>query len=106
VLRFLDAIEDREELERLVRHIPEDATLPVSGGLPDEKLKPLDIAPWPDGPLRDLIDPKIIERDLDRLRGEQHEDGGWDIDFQPYSPAAALEWRGYMTVQALKLLRA
>src|SRR5919109_451474 len=46
-----------------------------------------------------------VARDLERLAGEQADDGGWSVDFQSYSPAAALEWRGYATVRALTVLR-
>ena len=46
-----------------------------------------------------------VAADLERLAGEQDEDGGWSVDFQSYSPAAALEWRGYATVRALSVLR-
>jgi hypothetical protein len=28
-----------------------------------------------------------------------------DVDFANYSPAAALEWRGWMTVRALSILK-
>ena len=31
--------------------------------------------------------------------------GGWAVDFASYSPAAALEWRGYMTVRAISILQ-
>jgi NAD-dependent SIR2 family protein deacetylase len=31
--------------------------------------------------------------------------GGWTVDFQSYSPGAALEWHGYATVRALSVLR-
>ena len=36
----------------------------------------------------------------------QQDDGGWVVDFTAYSPAAALDWRGYATVGALTVLRA
>ena len=32
------------------------------------------------------------------------DDGGWAVDFASYSPAAALDWRGYMTVRAIAIL--
>jgi hypothetical protein len=35
----------------------------------------------------------------------QEEDGGWSVDFQSYTPAAAPEWRGYASVRALAVLR-
>jgi hypothetical protein len=41
-----------------------------------------------------------VTADLERLKGEQKDDGGWSVDFRSYSPAAALEWRGYATVRA------
>jgi hypothetical protein len=35
---------------------------------------------------------------------QRQDDGGWPVDFESYSPAAALEWRGYATVQAVSIL--
>jgi hypothetical protein len=104
-LQFLDAIEATEQLDRLARFLPPSGELAVPGGLADEKIRPLDYSPTP-GPLRRHLAPELIERDLDRLASEQRDDGGWEIDFQPGSPAAAIEWRGYMTVHAVALLRA
>jgi len=48
----------------------------------------------------------MIEAELDRLETEQHDDGGWAVDFASYSPAAQLEWRGYATVGSIETLRA
>jgi hypothetical protein len=106
VLGLLDALDARDELQRLGRHLPADATMPVAGGKPDEAMRPLDFAPEPGRPLRDLIDPQAIERDLDRLEAERHEDGGWDVDWQHWSPAGRLDWRGWATVRAVHILRA
>ncbi len=52
-----------------------------------------------------MLDEAAVAADLERLASEQGEDGGWSVDFQSYSPAAALEWRGYATVRALSVLR-
>jgi hypothetical protein len=109
-IRFLDAAHEREPrapelLSRLGEYVPEDGRLQVAGGLPDEALRPLDLAPEPGRPARALVDDTVIAADLERLAAEQHEDGGWSVDFQSYSPAAALEWRGYATVRALSILR-
>jgi hypothetical protein len=113
VLDFLDtavagdvAPEAEALLARHAATLPASAELSVAGGAEDEKLRPLDLSPWPDCPLRRHIDPSVIEADLDRLVRDQRPDGGWDIDFRPYSPAAALEWRGHATVRALAVLRA
>jgi hypothetical protein len=106
ILQFLDATGDEAELERLGAFLPPSGALPVAGGIEGETIRPLDLAPRPGGPLRALLDPAVIAADLDRLEGEQHEDGGWDVDFRAYSPAAALEWRGYATVAAVAALTA
>jgi hypothetical protein len=109
-VRFLDAVHDREStapglLARLGAYVPSDGRLRVVGGLPDETLWPLDLAPEPDRPARTILDEATVAADLERLVGEQEEDGGWSVDFQSYSPAAALEWRGYATVRAVSVLR-
>jgi hypothetical protein len=69
-------------------------------------MRPLDFAPLPDRPARTLLSPEAVQRELERLAGQQQDDGGWRVDFDSYSPAAALEWRGNRTVEALSILRA
>jgi hypothetical protein len=110
-IRLLDAVHDHDAsapalLARLGEYVPDDGRLRVVGGLPDESLSPLDLAPEPGRPARTILNEETVAADVDRLAGEQHEDGGWSVDFQSYSPAAALEWRGYATVRALSVLRA
>jgi len=91
-------------VERLGARIPAEG-MKVVGGSPDEYMRPLDFTPLPGGPVRRLFDPKVIEAELDRLEAGQEADGGWRVDFASYSPAAELEWRGHMTVNALALLK-
>jgi hypothetical protein len=106
VLQLLDALNARDELERLGAHLPPDGTMPVTGGKTAEAMRPLDFSPEPGRPIRDLLDPQTIETDLDRLESEQHDDGGWDVDWAHWSPAGGLEWRGWATVRAVRTLRA
>ena len=106
VLQLLDALDARDELGRLGAHLPADGTMAVTGGKPEEAMRPLDFSPVPGRPLRDLLDPGAIERDLDRLEAEQRRDGGWDVDWAHWSPAGGLEWRGWATVRAVRILRA
>ena len=108
-LQLLDAVHDSEptaaaELERLGSWLPASGTLPVPGGSDDEALRPLDFSPHPGRPLRALLDPAAVEADLDRLEAEQDDDGGWHVDWVSGSPAGALEWRGWATVRAIRLL--
>ena len=109
-VQFLDAIHDTHPdaaglLTRLGTFIPDDGVVPVTGGAADEALRPLDFAPLPDRPARTLFDPSAVDADLRRLADGQQADGGWCVDFDSYSPAAALEWRGYKTVSAVSVLR-
>lgn len=111
VLWFLDAIHDvrpdaAAELQRLGKLIPDSGTLAVEGGIEGEAMHPLDFSPWPDRPLRGLLAPETISADLDRLAAQQRGDGGWVVDFASHSVAGTLEWRGYATVNAVKILLA
>jgi hypothetical protein len=107
---FLDAIhESRPEaadlLRRLGTYIPADGQIRVQGGTEDEMLRPLDVAPYPDRPARDLFSADVISADLDRLAALQQDDGGWIVDFASISPAGSLDWRGHVTVGAIDVLR-
>lgn len=67
-------------------------------------LRPLDLAPYPDRPARELFTAELISADLDRLAALQQDDGGWVVDYAKISPAGALDWRGYVTVRAIDIL--
>jgi hypothetical protein len=107
---FLDAVYDsRPEapdlLRRLGAKVPADGLIRVRGGTEDEVLRPLDVAPYPDRPARQLFAAEVIEADLDRLAAGQEDDGGWTVDYLKISPAGSLDWRGYATVRAIDILR-
>jgi hypothetical protein len=109
-LQFLDAVHDTHPnaadlINRLGAYIPASGLVPVGGGLDDETMRPLDIAPTPERPVRRLFAAETIEADLRRLNEGQEADGGWSVDYASYSPAAGLEWRGHATVRALSILR-
>jgi hypothetical protein len=109
-VQFLDAARDRPDavaaVDRLRPWVPDDGLLHVTGGADDEYMRPLDFAPLPGGPARTLFGAGVVDAELDRLAGDQQPDGGWRVDFDSYSPAATLEWRGLRTVDTLILLRA
>ncbi|HEY0000271.1 MAG TPA: hypothetical protein VGB74_07440 [Actinoplanes sp.] len=104
-MHFLDALGDRELIERAVRHLRTDGPTAVSGGAEGEVLHLLDFAPHAEGPVRRVFPAAAVEEDLRRLAVGQQADGGWTVDFPTYGPAAALEWRGYATVGAVRILR-
>jgi hypothetical protein len=107
-VRLADAVRGAvadELLDRLGRYLPADGTVPVAGGSPGEVLRPLNFSPEPEDPSRRLFAPGVIDADLARLAAGQQPDGGWRVDFTSYSPMAAVEWRGYATVEAVGVLR-
>lgn len=110
-LWFLDAIVDDRpeaagEMDRLAAAIPPSGSMPVPGGAADEKLRPLDFTPRPDRPLRARFAAEGVAADVERLVAEQQPDGGWTVDFASGSPGAEREWRSYITVWAIRVLRA
>ena len=67
--------------------------------------------PWtsPRSPTRSpasLFDDATIEAHLDHLAGAQLGDGGWMFNWPAWSPAAEADWRGFLTVDSLRVLRA
>jgi hypothetical protein len=109
-VRFLDAVPDRARaeaaLDALAETVPADGVLRVSGGAEGETLGALEVAPRPDHAGRRLFPAALIEHELDALAAAQQEDGGWTFSWAAWSPAVAWEWRGVVTVDALKTLRA
>jgi hypothetical protein len=110
VAHFLDHVPGRDRavkaLDQLAPLItsPEVVTLdPEAAG---EIHTPLDFAPRPESLARGLFEPAVIEAHLDHLARAQRDDGGWTVNWLAWSPVAAAEWRGSMTVTALARLRA
>jgi hypothetical protein len=105
-LRLLAVVGDEAALAKLAAAIPPSGLLPVEGGVEGEVLRPLVYAPEPDSAVRRYLAPEVVAADLDRLAQGQRDDGGWEVDFASFSPAARLEWRGDETVRAVKVLAA
>ena len=107
-LEFLDAVpeEDRacEAIESLRPRLDADGTIPVPGGTENERLMPLTLSPEPGARSRALFAAERIEADLDRLAAGQQADGGWTFDRLAWSPGQELDWRGRLTVTALRTL--
>jgi hypothetical protein len=111
LVAFLDRARDSERAERALARLREPllasglvAVDPHAGGA--ERLTPLDYSPWPGLRSRALFAPAAIEAHLDALEAGQREDGGWDFPWPAWSPGATLDWRGWLTVHALRVLRA
>ena len=110
VAHFLDHVPDRDRavkaLDQLAPLITSPGIVTLDPGAPGEIHTPLDFAPEPGSLARRLFEPAVIEAHLDHLARAQRDDGGWTVNWQAWSPAAAAEWRGAVTVSALARLRA
>ena len=110
VLGFLQYVPDRDRarevfgqvgpliLERNLVTLDPEASGEIHGVL--------DFAPEPDSLARALFDDATVQAHLDHLAQSQEDDGGWTFNWPAWSPAAELDWRGFLTVDALRALRA
>ena len=107
---FLAHVPDRVRAEtvgaRMAEWLAKAAWYRADPADPSYGVTPLDLAPEPGGPWSHLFDAGLIEGHLDRLAGDQQPDGGWAITWEPPGTAATLEWRGIMTLWALRVLTA
>jgi hypothetical protein len=110
VLHFLQHVPDRDRaeraFERVGRLLLERDVVALDPAAEGEVHTPLDFAPSPDSLARRLFDEATIEAHLDHLAASQGDDGGWTFNWLAWSPVAAAEWRGSVTVDALCILRA
>ncbi len=110
VLRFLQHVPDRararEAFGRVGPLLIERNLVALDPEAPGEVHRVLDFAPEPDSLARDLFDDVTVKAHLDHLAQAQRDDGGWTFNWPAWSPAAELDWRGFLTVDALRVLRA
>lgn len=68
-------------------------------------LSPLEFAPTPTSYCRRIFSEDIIVQHLEVLKSQQVEDGGWQISWDPPGETAKFEWRAYVTLKNLLLLK-
>ena len=110
VLAFLEHVPDRARAQAAFAQV---GPLLLERGLvtldPEgagETHSPLDFAPLPGSIARSLFDAATIDAHLDHLAAAQRDDGGWMFNWPAWSTAAEADWRGFLTVDALRVLRA
>jgi hypothetical protein len=110
MLAFLQHVPDRDRARqafgRIGPLIIERDLVALDPEAPGEVHSPLAFAPEPESLARELFDEATIKAHLDHLAQAQRDDGGWTFNWLAWSPAAETEWRGFLTVDALRLLRA
>jgi hypothetical protein len=107
-LVFLEHVPDQDRAARhaagLAAHLRAVAMLNLDPAASGYGLTPLDLAPEAGSRWRSLFPEDLIDAHLDRLLRSQQDDGGWPISWQPPSAAALCEWRGWVTLTALRTL--
>jgi hypothetical protein len=110
VLRFLQHVPDRDRARAAFSQVGpmilEQKLVTLDPGAAGEAFGVLDFAPGPGSLARNLFDAATVRAHLDHLAQAQLDDGGWTFSWPAWSPAAERDWRGFLTVDALRLLRA
>jgi hypothetical protein len=109
VLRFLQHVPDRDRALTVFGQvgplIVDQKLAAIDPEAAGETHGVLDFAPEPDSLARSLFDDATIEAHLDHLAQAQLDDGGWTFNWPAWSLAAERDWRGFLTVDALRVLR-
>ncbi len=108
VLNFLQHVPDRDRAREAFGRVGPLITglVALDPEAAEEVHGPLDFAPEPGSLARALFDDVTIKAHLDHLAQAQLGDGGWTFNWPAWSPAAERDWRGFLTVDALRVLRA
>jgi len=110
VQSFLEHVADRGRAERAFERISaqllEGGHITYDPSASGYVFMPLVYAPSPQNMAYRLFDAATIQNHLAALANKQEEDGGWPISWPAISPACELEYRGIVTLNALKTLRA
>jgi hypothetical protein len=108
VLIFLDHVPERERADEhaaaLADHVAANSLVKLDPDASGYGLSPLHFAPAADSRWRTLFRDAQISAHLDHLERSQQADGGWTVSWEPPSEASALEWRGIVTLDALRTL--
>jgi hypothetical protein len=110
VLAFLQHVPDRDRAREAFGQvgplITERGLVTLDPEAPGEVHGVLAFAPEADSLARVLFDDATVAAHLDHLAKGQRDDGGWTMNWLAWSPYAERDWRGFLTVDNLRLLRA
>jgi hypothetical protein len=111
VFCFLNNVPDQRRAVQVIEEVADSIPNATYFALDPEDLEngyaltPLHLAPTPESMGAGLFAPELLGAHIDHLIDQQEDDGGWPIAWDAPSPAAALEWRGIVTVRALVTLQ-
>jgi len=102
---FLNAHPDATRAEAALDALAPDIGRVVATEPGGDVQTPLDFAPFPDSRARRMSEQADIDRHLEALAADQRDDGGWMFGWDQWNPTATTEWRGVLTLHALRILR-
>jgi hypothetical protein len=110
VIPFLDFAPDRQRAEQVFARVGpkilEQKLVALNPDPQQDTHTPLNFAPRPQSLARRLFSDAVIKVHLNALASGRQEDGGWQFNWLAWNPAATLEWRGIVTIDALVTLQA
>ncbi|MCL5995044.1 MAG: hypothetical protein M1546_03180 [Chloroflexi bacterium] len=108
--RFLEHVPDRaraeQQFRRLADGLMKSGLVAMDPNATGYVFGPLVWASTPHSPCRGLFNDEVIAAHLDALTARQQQDGSWSLTWPAVSPGCELEYRGVMTIDALKTLKA
>jgi hypothetical protein len=108
VLVFLEHVPERDRANdhaaALAGHLRAIPMFHLDPSAPGYGLSPLHLAPAAGSRWRALFTDAQIGAHVDRKERSHQPDGEWPITWKPPSEASALEWRGIVTLDALRTL--
>jgi hypothetical protein len=107
-LTFLQHAPDRVRAERAFERVAASVMKIVALDLNAQGYlhRPLEFAPRLDSIARKLFNDDVIATNLDFVQAQQQADGGWPIAWPTVSVTNEMEYRGVVTLGALRMLRA
>ena len=109
LVAFLEGVRDADRAAAAIEALApviRGATAPPRAGGPPDVHRAIEYAPRPDSLARAAFGDEQVRGDLDAVEAEQRDDGGWMFTWLAWSPVAEAEWRGVVTIEALRTLRA
>lgn len=108
VLLFLEHVVEKGRAQAHFERIESQVRNATELGLDAEGYvhPPYAFAPTPQSLAYRLYDEQLLQDHVSALAAKQQSDGGWPISWPPVSPGCELEYRGMVTLSALKTLKA